>query len=489
MKRPFGTPVRTILLALILYALSFAGWSEPVRISEPGGCVYPQILAQGDTLHVVYTNASGGYYAGYVRSTDAGDTWSEPVILCDTIETELAEFVRIIPFEEVIIVIWRNIAAHGNYRFNLGYAISYDNGETWENPRLIISENWDHMLYYAATGSDSVISIIFSRSVSPDLVFYNVRSTDFGESWSEPTELFRAVYSGQPDMAGHGNLIHFVWAGRFSTEEKAEIYYMKSSDAGITWSSNMPISDIDEFHSQLPAIAADESENVGITWMDFKYAPPGVTGDVFLRLSTDSGSTWSVESQLTCDHKAFRSDLRLDSDTIQVVWEDATLGMAARYIDYIKSTDNGASWTEPCWVDRTEDDSWNPAMDISNGKVYVVWVDAGYVSGMGVYFSKYENQTDVNDDIASLPNRTVLVAYPNPFNSITTISYANLPSGAIAIYNVAGQKVATLPAAAAEGQVTWDGTDATGSAVSSGIYFVRAAGGTGAQTIKLVYLK
>ena len=56
-------------------------WSTPVRISEPGGCLYPQILAQGDTLHVVYENASIYDKISYVRSTDGGQTWSEYVVL------------------------------------------------------------------------------------------------------------------------------------------------------------------------------------------------------------------------------------------------------------------------------------------------------------------------------------------------------------------------------------------------------------------------
>ena len=476
-------------MMLLLVVPAFAGWSEPVRISEPGGCLYPRILAQGDTLHVVYENSSAGGYIGYVGSSDAGQSWSDFQILNDTIATAEAVFPKIVSDGTKIMVLWKDYASHGPWIFNIGYAVSLDNGLTWGEPQNVLLDNWEFMNFFSVQGSDSIVSIIVSRWESPGLAFYSLRSTDFGESWSEPVELFRAIQSGRSDMTGYGNLIYFVWPGRFSMEEQAEIYCMRSSDGGITWSSNMPISDIDEFHSQLPAIAADDAGHVGVTWMDFKYAPPGVTGDIFLRLSADSGSTWSAENQLTFDHKAYRSDLVLDSDTVQVIWEDASLGMAARYIDYIKSTDNGASWSETYRVDATEDDSWNPAMDISNGKVYVVWVDAGYVSGMGVYFSKYENQTDVNDDIASLPNRTVLVAYPNPFNSITTISYANLPSGAIAIFNIAGQKVATLPAAAAEGQVTWDGTDATGSAVSSGIYFIRANGATGAQTIKLVYLK
>ncbi|MEW5796466.1 MAG: FlgD immunoglobulin-like domain containing protein [Candidatus Zixiibacteriota bacterium] len=78
--------------------------------------------------------------------------------------------------------------------------------------------------------------------------------------------------------------------------------------------------------------------------------------------------------------------------------------------------------------------------------------------------------------------------FPNPFNPVTSISFTlkdQLPVS-VAVVNLLGQRVRTLVSdqamAAGEQQVTWDGTDDLGRAVSSGIYFylVEAAG----QTVK-----
>lgn len=68
--------------------------------------------------------------------------------------------------------------------------------------------------------------------------------------------------------------------------------------------------------------------------------------------------------------------------------------------------------------------------------------------------------------------------YPNPFNPITQISFT-LPktqAAQLSIYNLKGQLVkrlidATLPAG--ENTISWDGTDARGNVVSSGIYSYR----------------
>ena len=85
--------------------------------------------------------------------------------------------------------------------------------------------------------------------------------------------------------------------------------------------------------------------------------------------------------------------------------------------------------------------------------------------------------------------------YPNPFNSGTVIRFA-LPQNQhveLAVYNLAGQKVATLvngTRAAGSYTVRWDGQDASGSELASGIYRYRLqAGGTQVKTRKLLLLR
>ena len=84
--------------------------------------------------------------------------------------------------------------------------------------------------------------------------------------------------------------------------------------------------------------------------------------------------------------------------------------------------------------------------------------------------------------------------YPNPFNPATTISY-NLPSAGmveLAVYNVLGQKVATIANGhfqAGTHEAVWNGTDESGSAVGSGIYFYRITTSDFEQTKKMILMK
>ena len=84
--------------------------------------------------------------------------------------------------------------------------------------------------------------------------------------------------------------------------------------------------------------------------------------------------------------------------------------------------------------------------------------------------------------------------FPNPFNPTTTISFSLLEKthAVLSIYDVAGRLVTTLvddelDEGLQEG--TWDGKDANGSAVGSGVYFCRLTAGNKTLTKKMILLK
>ncbi|MCD4828420.1 MAG: VWA domain-containing protein [Candidatus Cloacimonetes bacterium] len=84
--------------------------------------------------------------------------------------------------------------------------------------------------------------------------------------------------------------------------------------------------------------------------------------------------------------------------------------------------------------------------------------------------------------------------YPNPFNPSTTISF-NIPAEApvtLEIYNVRGQHVRTLvneTLPAGTHQAVWNGDDANGAPVASGIYFFKIGSGRYTATKKMILLK
>jgi serine protease len=81
--------------------------------------------------------------------------------------------------------------------------------------------------------------------------------------------------------------------------------------------------------------------------------------------------------------------------------------------------------------------------------------------------------------------------YPNPFGSVTEFTL-RLPAAtrvSFAVYNMMGQKVRTLvneDVGAGSYTVTWDATNDTGEAVSTGVYFYRVIAGDNTVTQKMM---
>lgn len=84
--------------------------------------------------------------------------------------------------------------------------------------------------------------------------------------------------------------------------------------------------------------------------------------------------------------------------------------------------------------------------------------------------------------------------YPNPFNPTTTIDFAidSAEHVTLSIYDVSGRRVTTLVdgtlAAGAHSEV-WDGRDAHGARVASGVYFYRLTAGQSTRTRKAILSK
>jgi hypothetical protein len=84
--------------------------------------------------------------------------------------------------------------------------------------------------------------------------------------------------------------------------------------------------------------------------------------------------------------------------------------------------------------------------------------------------------------------------YPNPFNAETEIRFGLLEGSEVSlvVYNILGEEVRTLVSADLDAgihRIHWDGRDAAGSSVASGIYFCRLKTETAARTMKMIMLR
>ena len=115
--------------------------------------------------------------------------------------------------------------------------------------------------------------------------------------------------------------------------------------------------------------------------------------------------------------------------------------------------------------------------------------------GVFVFKNQGTSATAVAAETATPTAFSLGANYPNPFNPTTTIPLA-VPAGAknvdLTIYNVLGQplrQVWTGPLPAGEHELTWDGRDAQGQPVATGVYIYRLQVDEQTRTRKMVKLE
>jgi len=101
---------------------------------------------------------------------------------------------------------------------------------------------------------------------------------------------------------------------------------------------------------------------------------------------------------------------------------------------------------------------------------------------------------DDDDDVALPKQFTLHQNYPNPFNPTTVIAFemSKPATVTVEIYNVLGEKVKTAPQGqviAGHHQFEWNGSDDSGTPVSSGMYFARVSADECYETIKMCLMK
>ncbi len=472
--------LRQSLLILALMAPLAYGqeWSPPVRISDPSEAHIIRILAIGDTLHVVYMDHPlydwSDWWISYRRSTDAGINWDPPLHLSANC---WLVYPLIIGNGSKIMCFWRNQNAEHESTW---VTISYDNGQNWTNPQAPDSLN--ALPIETVSNSGDLINALLTPTLEDSSYqLCNIRSTDFGSTWGgvSPIASFETI-TGSRDQVSFGDYVHVVCSARHDNQQFYRLYYIKSTDGGVTWSPAEDFFGRDINWTQNPRIAANRSGEVGVSWTR--------PFDVYIKMSHDNGDSWDTTIQATFDNTIsyINHDIIIDRGTTMIAWEDDRfLPYNSAAIFFTKSIDDGQHWDNEYWIDRDSlSYSLDPQLAVSKGRIFVVWhsLYSDQNSTAGYYFSYWPYYGQSVDDDVPIPQNLSLSAYPNPFNSSTTISVNNVTDAEIAIFDITGRQVARLKAE--KGQAVWDA-----SAFSSGVYFARAQLHNSTKSIKLILLK
>jgi len=274
----------------------FVGLSDPAVAFGPDGAVYLAGLA--------YIPTSSVFVA---VSRDGGKTWPDVHIVH---ESDLAssfndkEWIGVSPVTGTLVASWQ------------------------KEPALDTLREVD-----LATGADVDIG---------DIVV--ARSTDGGQTWTEPAKVSRGLHSNGTQIAFTSDgRAHLVWLNY----EEPGLDYAFSADDGATWSSPAKISPVDtvpmfdryaRMHT-LPGLAA-HGDRLAATWHDNRNGD----ADVLAITSDDGGQTWSSGVRVNGDEVGngvvqFYPWVAVAPDgTIHVSYYDATADPARPLFHYVVAT-------------------------------------------------------------------------------------------------------------------------------------------------------
>jgi len=405
---------------------------------------------------VAFLNSQLGLAVGHMgmfRTVDGGEAWERPL-------GGMRPLYSSVSFSDPL-----NGWCVDNNNTSLLYTI--DGGENWTS----IPSPSTMSLFQLRLASESEIWVI-------GLMGTVMRTVNGGEEW---IDLDVPVIAIPEDLAIYENHVWIVGSQGMVIHSEDSGANWELQETGITSRLNS----IDFVDSDHGIIAGDEqsiftTDNGGTTWtqqsiqagsnftdvdlidVDWGYA---VSDDGYVLRTEDGGVSWTELLHVTT----------ADFSTVQFV--DRQSGWAMALVGGIFYTqDGGETWEEQSGV------AFYGATDMCIVPPFA-WAVGGSV------VARYTPPLDVDKDPVSIPREHSLSAYPNPFNSTTTLAYDIPQAGetTLQVFDITGRLVETL-----KDRVIPAGTYSIqfdGQQLASGVYFIRLESNQQQDTQKIVLIK
>ena len=378
--------------------------------------------------------------------------------------------------------------------------VSYNKGESWTDIANIPG-SWPHSFYVSPLDTNVwVAAIANSSSGTTDQV---IRSTDYGQTWSESIAKDFSNY-GQPLEMDQNNPMNFYFApdgggfyrstdmGATFTEISSNYPFRSPCDVIVDWDNSNVILVADGVTNSATPASIFRSTDNGVTWTEVVQIAPHASevpamsnsnfnrdyfiattwSNTYIHISTDNGATWDTL------YNTGASGWALD-----ICREDPTLILTGSYgSTSFFSTNSGVSFNRV-------NISGSGAGQIAPERGYFLDMRTRAVWKMNI---TYDVITSVSEIIVStnVPEKYNLYQnYPNPFNPSTKIKYDVPVQGSVklTVFDQLGREVAQLvngTKSAGSYLVEFDG-----SSLASGIYLYKLETRDNTITKKMTLIK
>jgi Secretion system C-terminal sorting domain/BNR repeat-like domain len=263
----------------------------------------------------------------------------------------------------VLHVVWHDQRTN----WDIYYKRSTDAGISWSaDTRLSNGPAESHSASVAVSGS--VVIVVWNDSRDGHWELFYMRSTDGGISWGTETRLTAndSFSSSNPVAASIGSVFHLIWEdGRDGNEE---IYYKRSTDGGLSWSTDVRLTN-NTAVSYSPSITVSGSV-LHVVWYDDRDG----NNEIYYKRSTDGGISWGADTRLSSTpYVSEATTVAASGSNVHVVWADERDGN--REIYYKRSSNDGLNWETDFRLTNNTGYSEAPSITVSGSNVHVAWQD------------------------------------------------------------------------------------------------------------------
>jgi hypothetical protein len=250
------------------------------------------------------------------RSDDGGRSWTDPVTVAevtDPLNIDGGNILADPAHPGRAYAVWRE-GDHFAQTREQYLSRTDDGGRTWSTPVSLPAgaEVLSGQLHLLPGGT---LIDVFAQFTAPPpgsaptgpTTLYSTRSTDGGGTWSTPSQIAGADYSGlvNPGSAvAPDGTIYAAWEHANPGGAGYSIMYSRSSDGGSSWLDPGVVATEPGLPEEIgansplpaPAVAVADEGTVGVAFYDHRNNPPSVypprTTDYWLRYSRNLGSSW-----------------------------------------------------------------------------------------------------------------------------------------------------------------------------------------------------
>ena len=279
-----------------------------------------------------------------------------------------------------------------------------DQDSSYDIDTTNLSNNIGHSELPQLMSYGNNVYVVWIDDTSGKRNIYFKRSTDNGCTFGPTIELGNQNGGSiDPKMAVSGNNVYVLW--EHTPGNNGGIFFTRSTDNGGTFSSIKNLGNNTGLNG-FPQIAVS-GNNVFVVWHD-------ATHGIFFTRSTDNGGTfgnpvilYKVKNE-GIGSKVFgpRITAYPRSDNVYVVWHSGDIKQHARVkalisdAQYIRSTDNGATFGNVVNLSNYSGSSVNPQIAVSQNNVYAVWTN-NVTGNEDIFFKK-----DVSNNNNCIPSNT-----------------------------------------------------------------------------------